>query len=72
MPTTKPNTVPNTEMIAASMPSMPRTWPRDVPMARSRPISLVRSDTLNARVFTMPKMAMMMDKASNAYRTMSI
>ena len=54
------------------MPSMPRTCPRDVPMARRRPISLVRSETLNAKVLTMPKIAMMIDSASSAYRTMSI
>ena len=52
--------------MAASMPNMPRTWPRDVPMALNRPISLVRSDTDNANVFTMPKIAITMDNANSA------
>ena len=65
-PTTMPTSVPNTERMTASIASMPRTWPFDVPIARSRPISFVRSDTLSANVLTMPKIAMMIDNASSA------
>ena len=61
-----PRTAPKTAMITASQRIMARICRRPMPMARSSPISRVRSKIDSARVFTMPIRAMRIARRSRA------
>ena len=58
MPTATPSTPPITAMITDSHRIMARSWRRDIPTARARPSSRVRSTIDSASVLTMPSTAM--------------
>ena len=52
-------------MITDSHRTAERTWERDIPTARSNPISRVRSCTDSASVFAMPMTAITIARKSN-------
>jgi len=67
----KPSAVPNKAMINDSQRTVARTCARVMPIARSKPISRVRSWTDRANVLAMPSTAMTIANASSAYTRLS-
>jgi hypothetical protein len=63
--------VPKTAVSTDSTVTVPASWSRPSPTARSRPISRVRSMTDRASVFTMPSTAITTESPSSAYRITS-
>ena len=63
-PSTAPMTAPMTAVITDSPRIMRRTWRREVPTARSRPSSRVRSWMESASVLTIPNSEMITERES--------
>ena len=66
IPSASPITAPKAPTSAASQRTMPRTCGRDIPTARSRPISRVRSTIDRLTVLAMPMSAISTASASIA------
>ena len=66
-----PSSAPITEMIIDSAATSWRSWPRRIPIAHSRPISLVRSAMDRASVLTTPSSAITMARISMAVTRVS-
>ena len=60
-----PSVAPMSAVITLSCRIIRRTWRRVRPIARSIPISRVRSKTVSTSVFTIPKRLTMTDSASS-------
>jgi hypothetical protein len=65
IPRTIPIIAPIRAVITLSWRIMRRTWRRVIPIARSIPISRVRSKTVRTRVFTIPKKLTRTESASS-------
>ena len=63
-PSGRPSPAPISAVITLSWRIMRRTWRRVIPIARSIPISLVRSKTESTSVFTIPKRLTITESAS--------
>ena len=64
-PSGSPSPAPIRAVITLSWRIIRRTWRRVIPIARSIPISRVRSKTERTRVLTMPKRLTITDSASS-------
>ena len=65
MPRAIPITAPISAVMTLSWRIIRRTCRRVIPIARSMPISRVRSKTVRTSVFTIPKRLTMTDRASS-------
>ena len=63
MPSTMPIAAPISAVMTLSCRIIRRTWRRVIPMARSMPISRVRSNTVSTSVLTMPNRLTMTESA---------
>ena len=65
MPSAMPSTPPISAVMTLSWRIIRRTWRRVIPIARSIPISRVRSNTVRTSVLTMPNRLTITDSASS-------
>ena len=65
IPSAIPSTPPISDVITLSCRIIRRTWRRVIPIARSIPISRVRSKTVRTSVFTIPNRLTITDSASS-------
>lgn len=66
-----PSAAPNTAIMMDSSRTMRRSCRREIPIARSSPISRVRSITDSARVLMTPTAAMITDMTSRIVRNVT-
>ena len=72
IPRPMPIAAPISAVITLSCRIMRRTWRRVMPIARSMPISRVRSNTVSTSVLTIPNRLTTTDRASRTYRMFRI